>query len=60
MYDAVVAEPLLSVEFDLKPFDSEVDQRIRATLLPIQVLYDAVSAVCCTGSVLVECCVLHW
>ena len=52
MYDAVVAEPLLSVEFDLKPFDSEVDQRIKATLLPIQVVYDAVSAVCSTGSVL--------
>ena len=36
-------DPLLHVEFDLHPLGSKADQRIRATLLPVQVTYDAVS-----------------
>ena len=38
-------DPLLHVEFDLHPLGSKADQRIRATLLPVQVTYDAVSLI---------------
>ena len=38
-------EPLLHVEFDLHPLGSKADQRIRATLLPVQVTYDGVSLI---------------
>lgn len=43
-----IADHLLDVEFDLNPLKTDedlhkVDQRIRAKLLPIQVVYDAVS-----------------
>ena len=38
-------DPLLHVEFDLHPLGSKADQRIRATLLPIQITYDAVSLI---------------
>ena len=33
------------MEFDLHPLGSKADQRIRATLLPVQVTYDAVSLI---------------
>ena len=40
-------EPLLSLTFELNPFDPEqevkVDQRIILDLLPVQMVYDAVS-----------------
>ena len=37
------AGSLLKVQFDLNPIDSTADQKIRAELLPVQVIYDAVS-----------------
>ena len=40
-----LVDPLLHVHFDLHPLGSNAEQRIRATLLPVQVTYDAVSPI---------------
>ena len=50
MYFTNLDDHLLDVEFDLNPLKREedkqnVDQRIRLRLLPVQVVYDAVSSI---------------
>ena len=38
-----ILDSLLGVNFDLKPLESKMDQRIKVRLEPIQIVYDAVS-----------------
>ena len=54
VYSPELDDHLLDVEFDLNPLKREedkqkVDQRIRLRLLPVQVVYDAVSVCTCSS-----------
>ena len=42
-----LSTPLVNLQLELNPLDSEFDLDVSASLRPLQITYDAVSDICC-------------